>query len=357
MENDLLKYVERAAKVVNTSALVPIAKNILFTSTPNGPNTVLKATDFETSIVVNVPWLPYIGFDYAVDAQKLVQVLKSLKSEDIIDYIIKDGTFTVKTLAGKFTLPYLDGSDFPAIHISKPKFTAPSYVFERALELTSGCVSQDELRPTMTGVFFDTEGGNVVATNGHKLSRYTVGFEGEGFILPTKALSLFKGLGDAKIGYSSDSNSVSFSVNEGAGGKVDFKFTKINGTYPPYSRVIPTNNDKTFVIEQEDLLTAVKRISLFSSSETSSIVLELSSEGSMIKGQDINFGNKAEEALIGSYEGEDFTIGLNAKYLIDLLNTSGKGKLAVTFSENNKPVLIENNTNPKLLQLIMPVNI
>ena len=351
--DQLLKHVMRVGEVVNPSALVPIAKTILFGKT-DGPNTVLKATDLQTSIVDNVPQLPYIGFDYCVDAQKLIQLLKSLKGQKI-SLKVENNKFTVISDNGEYVLPYLPGEEFPEVKIVVGENEAPAYAFERALELTKNSVANDELRPIMCGVHFDTELGYVVATNGHMLSRYKADFKGDKFTLPIKAYNLLKGYGDASVYYHVGDNAIHFTID---GGNVDerlqFKITKVEGNYPPYDKVIPTNNPKSFTINQADLLDSLKRVSLFAAQDSNSIELDLGAK--KIKGVDVNFGNSAEEGLHISFE-EEFSIGLNSKYLIELLNTTGDGQLTFTFSESNKPVLISNSSNPRMLQLVMPIQI
>lgn len=340
--NELLKYVSKAAQVVNPSVLVPIAKNLLF------DGSYIKATDLNTSIVVEFPD-NLVDEPVAVDTQKLVAILKALKNEEIsIQFGIPSTKIT--SSKGEYEIASLDGKDFPPIEIASTDFMANTYLFQRAIELTKNSVSIDELRPVMTGVFFDAEQGYVVSTNGHKLGRYEAKFE-DSFILPPSAFGLIASLEDEQVGYGSTGSQIAFHANG-----VSFSVRKVEGQYPPYQRVIPTTNDKTLTIEQSELLSAVKRISLFASQESSSIILELG-QGSKIKGQDVNYGNKAEESLGGKYEGADLAIGLNAKYLVDLLNTTGEGELTITFSEANKPVLISNARNPRYLQLVMPVNI
>ena len=339
--NELLKYVSTAASVVDSNAVTPITKNLLF------KNNKILATDLNTSIEVKTPF--HVDGKVAVDTQKLVALLKSLGQQDIeIDFAFP--TTKIKSSSGKYSISAFDGADFPAIEFGIGENTAKGFLFETALDLTKGSVSNDELRPVMTGVLFDTNLGYVVSTNGHKLSRYQATFKGESFILPPSVAGLFKTISDENVHYEVRNNMINFTTES-----LKFSIRKVEGTYPPYDRVIPTNNDKSLTIEQKDLLTVLKRVSLFSS-ETSAISLELG-DTVKIKGTDLNFGNSADETLQATYEGSPLTIGLNAKYLIELLNTSGDGTITITFSEANKPVLIYNSNNPRYLQLVMPVNL
>ena len=339
--NELLKYVSTAANAVDSNSVMPILKNLLFSG-----NTI-KATDLKTSLEVKTPY--DFGEAVAVDTQKLVALLKSLGKQDI-EIEFGAPTTKIKSSSGKYSISAFDGAEFPEIEFELGENTAKGFLFEHALDLTKGSVSNDELRPVMTGVYFDTSLGYVVSTNGHKLSRYQATFKGDSFILPTSVAGLFKTISDENVHYTVTGNKIHFVTQD-----LKFNIVKIEGQYPPYDRVIPQNNEKSLTLEQKDLLTALKRVSLFSS-ETSMISLELG-DTVKIKGTDLNFGNSADETIQGTYEGDPLTIGLNAKYLIDLLNISGEGKITMTFNESNKPVLIYNSTNPRYLQLVMPVNI
>ena len=339
--SELLKYVAKAAAVVDNNCLVPIAKNLLF------KGNWIQATDLQTSINVSTPF--GFGDPIAVDSQKLVAILKALKNQEI-EFDLGFPVTSISTKNGEYEISAYDGNDFPPIKFGETENKTKAYILQRAVELTEKNISDDGLRPVMTGVYFDAEQGYVVATNGHKLGRYQSKFD-ESFILPAAAFPLIKNFEDKEVFYGASDNNITFAT-EG----VIFSVRKIDGNYPPYQKVIPTENNKTLTIEQSELLTAAKRVGLFASQESSSIILELG-DIPKIKGQDINYGNKAEEDLLATYEGASMTIGVNGKYLIELLNTSGEGTLDITFSEPNRPVLITNRNNPRYLQLVMPVSI
>ena len=339
--NELLKYVSTAASVVDQGVLVPIARNLLFKG-----NTI-SATNLNKSIEVTTPF-EFGDEAIAVDTQKIVALLKSLKGEDVkVEFGFP--VTKVTSNAGKYSISAYDGADFPPLTFETGENSAKGFLFETALDLTKGSVSSDELRPVMTGVMFDTELGYVVSTNGHKLSRYQATFKGDSFILPPSVSDLFKTVSDENVFYSVSGNMIHF-VTE----NLKFNIRRVEGNYPPYDKVIPQNNEKSLTIKQSELLTALKRVALFSSAETSAIALDLS-DVVKINGTDVNFGNKAEETLAGTYKGDSTKIGLNAKYLAELLQTSGEGNITMTFSEPNKPVLIYNSSNPRYLQLVMPI--
>ena len=337
--NDLLKYVNKAATVVNNGVLVPIAKNLLFT------DNIIKATDLKSNIIVKTPFT-FEG-STAVDTQKLVGLLKALKNQEIT-ITFGSPTTIITSETGEYKISAFDGAEFPAIDPVKGDKVTKSYLLQRVVEVTKGSVSNDDLRPAMTGVYFDSDLGYTVSTNGHKLSRYQAKFE-ESFILPTHAFPLIKLLEDEDVTYGQSGNKISFRTDN-----LYFEVTKVEGNYPPYDRVIPKENDKTLTIEADALKDAVKRVALFSNSETGAIVLNMG-EGVVVSGQDIDYGNSAEENVEGDFNAPaGLKIGFSAKYLTSLLNDL-EGTLTITFSEANKPALITSSTNPRLLQLVMPV--
>lgn len=338
--NDLLKQVSIAASVVDSNCLVPIAKNLWF------QDGTICATDLNLNIIVNTEFT-FSETAVAVDTQKIVALLKSLKGQEV-DITFGSPTTTVTSSTGEYKISAYDGAEFPKIDIQKGDFTAKTYMFERAIDLTKGSVSNDDLRPSMTGIYFDSELNYAVATNGHKLSRYQAKFE-DSFILPAYAFPLIKLLDSEEVSYGSTNTKVSFYTDD-----VAFEVAKIDGKYPPYSKVIPENNDKTLTVEASELQDVVKRIALFSNAETGAIVFDMGGKV-VISGQDVNFGNSAEENLDAKFTSpSDLKIGFSAKYLGSVLNGL-EGTLTITFSELNKPALITSNSNPRLLQLVMPV--
>lgn len=343
----LLKAVTKAATVVEPTTTLPIIQNILFKE--EGGELFLHATNLQTSIKVKVDDVEVEeGLSSAVQTRTLISLLKSVSGS--LELSFSDAQVDVKAGTGKYQISAFNGEDFPLTDVIKGDKSKKGYVWERAVELTSGSVSTDDLRAAMQGLYFDGENGFVVATDGYRLSRYQFDIEGS-FIVPPKSLSLLKGLQDEDVYYKVEDNHVHFTASQYA-----FKVRLIDAKYPPYEKVIPTGNNKTLSVSQEKLLQTAKRVALFANQETNALVLELNGE-TIVRGQDINFNKSATEKLEANYEGEELTIGLNSKYLTEILNTTGDGTLTVTFSEANRPVLVTNNTNNRLLQLIMPVSL
>ena len=342
---NLLKQVQLAGSVTNTSSIMPIATNLLFETQPEG--LYLYGTDLHTSIRVLVKDIAINEEQsFAVPYKTLLDLLKSLKGD--ISLEVKGNTLHVKAPTGKYKIGIFAGEDFPKGDYKTGDSEIRAYMLEHAVDLVQGAVSTDELRPVMTGIHFDNQNGMLAATDGHRMVTFKAGFTGENFTVAPKPLAMIKGFQDAKVNYVVDGSHIYFNVEN-----LSFKVRLIDGAYPPYQKVIPVGNDKTLSVDQKTLLDAVKRVSLFSNSETKQIKLSLG-ETIEIDGSDVNFNTSAKETVEGTYEGDPIEIGLNAKYLVELLN-KGDGDIKLTFSEPNKPVLIYNKANPNLLQLVMPV--
>ena len=166
-------------------------------------------------------------------------------------------------------------------------------------------------------------------------------------------MGLFKNLGDEEVSYTVDGSHAYFNV----GNETSFKIRVIDAKYPNYEAVIPEGNDKSFTVDVKEFLTSVKRVSLFSNSDTKQVILTLGKEFTTISGQDINYNTSAKELVKGSYEGEDMEVGFNSRYLVSLLNVLGDGSVKMTFSHPSKPVLMYSEKLPKMTQLVMPIAI
>lgn len=344
----LLKAVSKAATVVETNSTMPIIQNILFSN--EGGKLTLSATDLQSTIKVSTELDAPEGLSVAVPTKTISDLLKTLSGD--ITLTFDNNVLLVKASTGEYKIATYPGADFPAVEITEGENKVKGYLIEKAIEATSGSVSSDDLRPAMSGIYFDLENGNVAATNGHRMSVYGINLDGEtSFIVPPKNLTLLKGLQDQDVKYAVEQNHVHFKTDEFA-----FKIRLVDAKYPPYLQVIPKGNDKELAISQEELLGALKRVSLFTNSDTKQVKLTLGDK-ILISGEDLNFNSSAEEDVAGQYSGDPLTIGFNAKYVIDLLNTTGEGRITLTFSEPNKPALMYNTSNPKLTQLVMPVMI
>ena len=349
---NLLKAVTKVAAVVNPQALLPITQNILFEI---GEGLTLYGTNLETTIAVTVEDYENLeGDSFAVPSKTLLDLLKTLNEG--LELIVSGNTLVIKANSGQYEIGVFPAGEFPKGEFLLGEKYARGYMFDQVIDLVGSSTSNDELRPAMGGIFFDQD-GTTVATDGHRLTRLKANIGGD-FIIPPKALSVIKGFQDEKVFYKVDNNFVHFSA-----GNLKAKVRLIEGQFPPYRKVIPADFEYTFLTSAKDLLTILKRVSLFSNDTTKQVKIDFNNSKTTVAGADTSYNRKAEEQLFGSLTkgltrpagDEKVVIGFNAKYLIEVLNTIGDTDIDIKFSAPNKPVVILPKNNPKLLKLVMPI--
>ncbi len=214
----------------------------------------------------------------------------------------------------------------------------------------------------MTGIFVQLNEGNItfVATDGHRLLRYRrndiSADHSASIIVPRKAFTLLKST------LPSEATSVRVEFNAS---NAFFSFDNIrmvcrliDERYPDYENVIPVKNPNKLTIDRHDLLSSVKRISIYSNKTTHQVRLRITGSELQISAEDLDFSNEANERLACQYEGEDLEIGFNARFLVEMLNNIDSDEITMELSTPNRAGLLlpaSTDENEKILMLVMPV--
>jgi DNA polymerase-3 subunit beta len=271
----------------------------------------------------------------------------------------------VKYQNGKYSLMGQNADEYPqAAHLGSNSVhvSLEAQVLLNGINRSLFATADDELRPVMNGIYFDisTENVTFVASDGHKLVRnksYKVrGDEKAAFILPKKPATLLKNLlpkemGDVQIDFD-DRNAV-FTLEN-----YSMTCRLIEGRYPNYNSVIPQNNPHRATIDRAAFISALKRVSVFSSAASSLIKLKLGLNTIQISGQDIDFSTSAEETLMCQYEGAPMSIGFKSTFLIDILNNITSPEVVFELADPSRAgviVPIEQAEDEDLLMLLMPM--
>src|SRR5690606_16032105 len=231
----------------------------------------------------------------------------------------------VKTENGVYKIAIENAGDYPNVkYIDKD--IAPIKVnsswLSNAIQNTLYAVSNDDLRPAMNGISFEINdnGSTLVSTDGHRLSRYISSDVkspvSSSVIVPKKAAILLKGI----LGNNEEIN-IKFSTSH-----VEFKNSNvlvsariIDERFPDYQNAIPTSNDKIATIDKDALLSALKRVLIYSNKSTSQVRLEFNSNTLSISAEDLEYSNEAKEGVECQYSEDTFVIGFNGKLLIEAL--------------------------------------
>lgn len=359
----LLKHLQIVNGASSSSTVLPILENFLF-EIKDGLLTI-SATDLQTSMTTSLAVESKEEGRVAVPSKILLDTLKTLPDQPIT-FIIDDNNFAIEISAGdgKYKLSGENADDFPKIPVvdNASSLNMPASVLSEAITKTIFAVSNDELRPAMTGVFCQLSPQNItfVATDAHKLVRYTrndcKADKASSFILPKKALTLLKSaLPNSDVNVAIDYNATS----------AFFKFDNINlvcrlidERYPDYEAVIPANNPNKLIIDRALFLNTLRRVVIFANKTTHQVRLKINGSELNISSEDLDFANEAHERLSCQYDGEDLEIGFNARFLIEMLNNLNGEEVTLELSTPNRAGLLipqTNDENENVLMLVMPV--
>jgi DNA polymerase III subunit beta len=359
----LLKQLSTINGVIASNPIVPILENFLFNLDKN--ILTVTASDMQTVMITEIEVESKDKGSVAVPARLLLDTLRSLPEQPVQINIDEDtfGTELV-TANGRYKLAGENAMDFPRIPTVNKTFAIDieSDVLAVAIANTIFATSTDDLRPAMTGVFvnLNEEGTTFVATDGHRLIRYRrediKSSNNTSMILPRKALNLLKTslpseLMTVTAEFSSSNAFFSF-------GNIKMICRLIDERFPDYENVIPQNNPNKLRIERTDLLSTLRRISIYSNKTTHQIRLKISANELIISAEDLDYSNEATEKLACEYAGEDMEIGFNAKFMVEMLNNLSNKTISLEMSQPNRAGLIlpvEQSENENILMLVMPV--
>jgi DNA polymerase-3 subunit beta len=359
----LLKQLQAVNGASSSSTVLPILENFLF-EIKDGSLTI-SATDLQTSMTTSLPVESKEDGKVAVPSKILLETLKTLPDQPVA-FSVDAQTFAIEISAGdgKYKLSGENGEDFPKIPTveNASSVSMPASVLAEAINKTIFAVSNDDLRPAMTGVFCQLSPQNItfVATDAHKLVRYrrndTKSDAAASFILPKKALTLLK----ASLG--SDDSAVSLEYNSTSAffrfGNINLICRLIDERYPDYEAVIPQRNPNKLTLDRSQFLNSLRRVVIFANKTTHQVRLKINGSELNISSEDVDFSNEAHERLGCQYEGEDMEIGFNAKFLIEMLGNLEGDEVTLEMSTPNRAGLLipqTNNDNENVLMLVMPV--
>lgn len=357
---ELVKGLSAVNGAVPNKATLPILETVLF-ETEDG-QLKLTATDLEISIIEYVEANIEEDGSVAIPVRRLLETLRQLPDIPVVFIVDDRNQIQFKTDRGTYKLIGEKGEEFPAVPSLENGHTLhlETESLKDAIHKTSFAVSTDDLRPAMMGVYFQVgaEGSRVVATDGHRLVRLLqkdmVSEKELSFIVPEKALSLvLKSLSDNAADMTVTDDHVRFQS-----GNTIVVTRLINEQYPNYESVIPRENDKVMKISKDEMLATVKRVSIFSSTTTRQIRLQLGNDEVEICAEDIDMSSEAKETIGCEYSDGEMVIGFNAKYLADVLNNVDDEDVRFEFSTPNRAGIVKpsaQNDKQEMLMLVMPV--
>ncbi|TCO73542.1 DNA polymerase III subunit beta [Rhodovulum euryhalinum] len=363
----LLRAVGQAQSVVERRNTIPILANVLIEA--EGDKVSFRATDLDIEVVDKVTAQVERPGATTVPAVTLHEIVRKLPDGALVE-LADDGAagrMTVRAGRSHFTLATLPKEDFPVMASSEysSNFSAPAPVLRRLFDKSKFAISTEETRYYLNGVYMhvaDGEGGRAlrcVATDGHRLARIDAPLpEGAetmpGVIVPRKTVGELRKLlddDDAQIAVSVSETKVRFATPE-----ITLTSKVIDGTFPDYSRVIPTANARRLEVDAAEFAQAVDRVATVSSERSRAVKLALEDDRLTLSVNAPDSG-AAEEELAVAYGDERLEIGFNAKYLLEIASQVDRENAVFLFNSAGDPTLMREGNDASAVYVVMPMRV
>jgi len=360
--SSLLKQLQQISGVINSNTVLPILEDFLFEI--EGNKLSIVSTDLETVMRVQMEVQSKEPGRVCIPAKILMDSLKNLPDQPLTISIDSKYGVEITSNSGKYKVMGENPDNFPKEPVADDtnSFTMKSGALVTAINKTLFAVSNDDLRPAMTGVYFELTKDAVqfVATDAHRLVRYrrtdATPAAADSFIVPKKPLNLLRNAipdNDDTITLSYNSNHLFVSH-----GSTQMSCRLIDARFPDYKVVIPAENPYKMLVNKADFQSALRRVSVFSNKSTNQVALSISGSELQLQAQDVDFSFEGNERMTCTYNGEDIQIAFNAKFLIEMLNAADTEEVNVELSTPTKAGLIkptEQEADEDLLMLVMPL--
>lgn len=363
----LLKAMSQAQSVVERRNTIPILANVLIEA--EGEAISLRATDLDVEVIEKTSATVERPGSTTVGAHTLHEIVRKLPDGAMVE-LSDDGTsgrLDIKAGRSNFSLTTLPKEDFPVMASSEYacNFTANAPDLRRLFEKSKFAISTEETRYYLNGVYMhaaDAVAGKVlrcVATDGHRLARIDTALPADaenipGVIVPRKTVNELRKLfedDDLQIAVSVSETKIRFVTPN-----ITLTSKVIDGSFPDYTRVIPTGNTRRLEVDASEFAQAVDRVSTVSSERSRAVKLSLEDDRVVLTVNAPESG-VAEEELAAAYGDEPLEIGFNAKYLLEIAAQVDRENAVFLFNSSGDPTLMREGNDETAVYVVMPMRV
>ncbi len=363
----LLRAVSQAQSVVERRNTIPILANVLIEA--EGDTVAFRATDLDIEVLDRAAAMVERAGGTTVSAVTLHEIVRKLPdgAQVVLAEDPSAGRLTVTAGRSNFALATLPKEDFPVMASSEyaSNFTAKAGVLRRLFDKSKFAISTEETRYYLNGVYMHVAEGEdgralrCVATDGHRLARIDAelpsGAEDmPGVIVPRKTVGELRKLlddDDADIAVSVSETKVRFATSD-----ITLTSKVIDGTFPDYTRVIPSGNTRKLEVDAGDFAKAVDRVATVSSERSRAVKLQLDEDRLVLSVNAPDSGN-AEEEIAVAYGDEPLEIGFNAKYLLEIASQVDRENAVFLFNSAGDPTLMREGSDTSAVYVVMPMRV
>jgi DNA polymerase-3 subunit beta len=361
VKNDLLSALLAISGAVDKKQSLVILSNILFTIDEN--RLLLTATDLEIEMSAAIDYVETTAFGkVTIPAKKLIDIIRSL-DEDKLTFYIDTSIVTVKSGRSQFKLSTLPAEQYPITEhqSSEVEFTIARESFLNLLQSTYFAMAQQDVRVFLNSLLIDLDGPSIttVAMDGHRMAVCKLlaefNFPSQQFLVPRRSvqemLRLITLIDDESLAITAGKGFFKVQAN-----KLSFITKLTEARFPLYRKAIPKDHDKFILIDRDALKRSLSRISILANEKTHGVLLNIQPDllTLVAKNQEQEEANEQLEATI---DGQPIKIGINASYLLDVLNYFSDGLVRLSMSTTDKSVLVESLQNESYQYVIMPMKL
>ena len=359
-KDKIREAVKKVVSAADKRGNIPILSNILLEADDNILR--LTATNLEIGVSTLINCEVVEPGRTTVNAQKAAKLFSSLTGEEF-EVETDDNRLIVKSANSRFSLAALSPDEFPEVEFPE-NFGVKllSSDVDRAIKKVSYAVSKDEARYILTGVYFCSLGDRIhaVATDGHRLALYEMKAEAEEFsaIIPRRSLAELRKLlrESDEVEFLGKENKIFFRV-----GDTLLWSSVIEGEYPDYMAVIPEDNPLKCVAGRDELVSALKEVSvIYDKEEVRAVVISITPGNMKLTAKKMDIDSASEEAEVNipvEYNGEEFEIGFNINHLLESVSSFDGDTIKILMDQPISPVLIVSDEEPELKNVIMPMKV
>jgi len=357
----LLKEISIAQEIISSKNAILILSNIYIEA--DNDRLIVKAKDMKVNFKTEIPVNVIESGATTVYGEKFLGIITTFPYEEI-EFSQKENIIIIKPVTQKkpeYKLKSIASEKFPEFPVSSsPFFEMPIKDFREMIQQSVFAVSDDETRYFMNGVYMEKSGDsiNMVSTDGRRLAyiakpagKNTADFSG--IIIPPKILStVLKRSGDEGI--------ISISVNDKMifinFASYQFSSVLIEGTFPNYKKVIPEKQDFSLSVKRDEMLNALRRVSLMVEKKSHKIFLGIFPGRMAVYSEESEIGT-VEDEIPCKYDGDEITMALNYQYLEEPFRVMTDDEVKIRFSSVTKAITIEPVPEKDFFHIIMPMQL
>lgn len=360
VRENLLGPLQQIVGVIERRQTLPILGNVLLQL--DDGMLQLTGTDLEVQLVTRVAMEGATGGRITVAARKLLDICRLLPDRSELDLEVRDERVHLRSGRSRFVLSTMPAESYPEFDTGQVerRFVLRSRALRRAMEKTLFAMAQQDVRYYLNGLLFEIDQGilRTVASDGHRLALFEDPVDGGDVsaqaIFPRKgALELFKLLVDEDVELTLELSTNSVRVAMG-----DFCFSSklIEGRFPDYRRVMPSRITRRLVTNKGELKSALTRVSVLSSDRYRGVSLDVAAGVLRLQTQNPEHEEGEEEVSV-EFDGEPFSVGFNATYLLDAVHNVESDEVSLSFADASGSCLVEDCKDQRFRYIVMPMRI